>query len=76
VLGIAADLLRTVPVAAFPRNWGAEPRRVCAQTTLAAELLDFIPRVPLIAGLARTIQFFNELEYAELPALARATSDD
>jgi nucleoside-diphosphate-sugar epimerase len=76
VLGIAADLLRTVPVAAFPRNWDAEPRRVCAQTTLAAELLDFIPRVPLIAGLARTIQFFNELEYAELPALARATPDD
>jgi UDP-glucose 4-epimerase len=76
VLGILTDLLRTIPVSANPRNWDADPQRVCAQTTLAAELLDFTPRVPLIAGLARTIQFYNELEYAELPALARATPDD
>ena len=48
---------------------------MCAQISLAAELLDFTPRVPLIAGLARTIQSFNELEYAELPALARVTPE-
>jgi len=75
VRGILTDLLRTMPVAAFPRNLDAEPRQVCAQTTLAAELLDFTPRVPLIAGLARTIQSFNELEHAELPALARVTPE-
>jgi UDP-glucose 4-epimerase len=75
VLGILTDLLRTVPVAAFPRNPDAEPRQVCAQISLAAELLDFRPRVPLIAGLARTIQSFNELEYADLPALARVTPE-
>jgi UDP-glucose 4-epimerase len=75
VRGILTDLLRTVPVAAFPRNPDAEPRQVCAQISLAAELLDFRPRVPLIAGLARTIQSFNELEYADLPALARVTPE-
>jgi len=75
VRGILTDLLRTVPVAAFPRNPDAEPRQVCAQISLAAELLDFTPRVPLIAGLARTIQSFNEPEYAELPALARVTPE-
>jgi len=75
VRGILTDLLRTVPVAAFPRNPDAGPRQVCAQITLAAELLDFTPRVPLIAGLARTIQSFNELEHAELPALAPVTPE-
>jgi UDP-glucose 4-epimerase len=72
---ILTDLLRAVPVAAFPRNPDAEPRQVCAQITRAAELLGFAPRVPLIAGLARTIESFNELEYAELPALARVTPE-
>jgi hypothetical protein len=43
--------------------------------SLAAELLEFRPRVPLIAGLARTIQAFDETEYGELPALARATPE-
>jgi hypothetical protein len=32
--------------------------------------------VSLIAGLARTIQVFNEPEYDELPALVRTTPDD
>jgi len=68
--------LRTVPVAGVSRTPGAEPQRICAQITLAAELLDFTPRVPLIAGLARTIQSFNELEYAERASLARVAPDD
>jgi nucleoside-diphosphate-sugar epimerase len=76
VLGIVADLLRTVPATGFPRNWDAEPRRICAEITRAAQLLDVIPRVSLIAGLARTVQFFNEPEYDELPALVRTTPDD
>ena len=71
VRGILADLLRTVPVTVLPRDPAAEPRQVCAQMSLAAELLEFRPRVSLIAGLARTIQAFNEVEYGELPALAR-----
>jgi nucleoside-diphosphate-sugar epimerase len=75
VRGILADLLRTVPVASLPRDPGAEPRQVCAQMSLAAELLEFRPRVSLIAGLARTIQSFDEVEYAELPALARVTPE-
>jgi UDP-glucose 4-epimerase len=76
VRAILTDLLRTVPVAGVSRTPGAEPQRICAQITLAAELLDFTPRVPLIAGLARTIQSFNELEYAERASLARVAPDD
>lgn len=75
VRGILADLLRRVPVATLPRDPAAGPRQVCAQMDMAAELLDFRPRVPLIAGLARTIQAFSETEYAELPALARVTPE-
>jgi UDP-glucose 4-epimerase len=76
VVDILTDLLRTVSPPPSPRNSEVEPRQVCAQTTLAAELLDFTPRVALIAGLARTIRSLNELEYAEVPTLARAGLDD
>ncbi len=76
VVNILTDLLRPVPPPVLPRNSETEAREVWAQTTLAAELLDFVPRVSLIAGLARTIRSLNELEYAEVPALARASLDD
>ena len=76
VRAILTDLLRTVPVAGEARHPGAEVRQICAQTTLAAELLEFTARVPLITGLARTIQSLNDLEYAERPSLVRVALDD
>lgn len=76
VRDILTDLLRTVSPPALPPNSEVERRQVYAQTTLAAELLDFTPRVPLVAGLARTIRSLNELEYAEAHAFARASLDD
>jgi nucleoside-diphosphate-sugar epimerase len=76
ILDILTDLLRPAALPAWPRTSGAGPWRVCAQTALAAQLLEFTPRVSLIAGLARTIQSLNELEYVELPAFARASLND
>jgi nucleoside-diphosphate-sugar epimerase len=76
VRDILTNLLRTVSPPALPPNSEVERRQVYAQTTLAAELLDFTPRVPLVAGLARTIRSLNELEYAEAYAFARASLDD
>ncbi len=44
--------------------------RICAETKLAEELLDFTPRVSLIAGLARTVKSFGQ------PALSSVALDD
>jgi hypothetical protein len=76
VLHILADLLRTVVVPGFPRNPDAQPRLICASTATAAELLDFAPRVSLIAGLARVVRSMAEGEGVERPALAPVGLDD
>jgi UDP-glucose 4-epimerase len=69
VLNILAHFLRTPVVPGFPHNPDAPPRRICADTALAAELLDFVPRVSLTAGLARVVQSLAEAEHLE-PELA------
>lgn len=56
VLNILAHLLGTTVVPGLARNVGTPARQICAQTTLATELLDFIPRVSLAAGLARVLR--------------------
>jgi nucleoside-diphosphate-sugar epimerase len=76
VVNILTSLLRTRGVPGSSRNPEAQLNQICAQTTLAAELLDFAPRVPLIAGLARTLHSLEEQERREYPALASVSFDD
>lgn len=76
VLSILGDLLRVTSVPGFPRNPENRPRRTCAQTTLASQLLEFSPRTPLIAGLARVVRSLSEADQVERIALAPAGSDD
>lgn len=75
VLSILADLLRTVVVSGSPQSYDT-PHQICAQTALATELLDFAPRVSLIAGLARVVRSLAEAEQPERPALAPVGLDD
>jgi UDP-N-acetylglucosamine/UDP-N-acetyl-alpha-D-glucosaminouronate 4-epimerase len=76
VRNILTGLLRTRGVPGSSRNPEAQPGRICAQIALAAELLDFAPRVPLIAGLARTLHSLEEQERLDYPALASVRFDD
>ena len=76
VLGVLSNLLQCPVISGLPRDLDATPSRICAQTTLGAELLDFAPRVSLIAGLARTLRYRNEAEQPERAALAPAGRDE
>ncbi len=76
VLNILTSLLRTRVVPGSSRDPEAQPNQICAQTSLAAQLLDFTPRVPLIAGLARTLHSLEQQERLEHPALAPVSFDD
>jgi UDP-glucose 4-epimerase len=55
-LGILADLLRTSVVPSRSVEPEREPYEMCADMKLAGELLDFTPRVSLVAGLARLLR--------------------
>ena len=55
VIHILADLMKTDGVPSFSRLSEVQPRLIYADTAVAAELLDFVPRVSLIAGLARMV---------------------
>jgi nucleoside-diphosphate-sugar epimerase len=70
VLAILAGLLET-PVARpeMPKTDEA-PHRLCASMALAEDLLDFTPKVSLIAGLARMVRSLNGPGEPELAALA------
>jgi nucleoside-diphosphate-sugar epimerase len=74
VLGILASLVRVPVTTGFPRSPDAPVYRICAQTTLATELLEFTPRVSLIAGLARMVSSLDG--QPERAALAPVGSDD
>jgi nucleoside-diphosphate-sugar epimerase len=76
VLGILGNLLRTPVSGTVPRNGDSPVQRMCAETTLATELLDFTPRVSLIAGLARTIRSLAEADQPERTALEPVGRDD
>ncbi|HKW94408.1 MAG TPA: NAD-dependent epimerase/dehydratase family protein [Methylomirabilota bacterium] len=76
VMGILANLLRTSVITGFPRNADAPVYRIGAGTALATELLDFTPRVSLIAGLARMMRSVNDAEQQEPAALEPVGLDD
>ncbi len=74
VLSILSQLVRVPVRTGFPRTLETPVYRMCAETTLASELLEFVPRVSLVAGLARVV---NALEaQPERAALAPVGSDD
>ena len=75
-LHILADLLRTSVVAGVSRSSDGKPRHIIAETSRAAELLDFAPRVSLVAGLARLVRVLTEADQPERPALAPVGLDD
>jgi nucleoside-diphosphate-sugar epimerase len=76
IVNILANLMQTFVVRGVARDPEAQPRKTCAQTSLAAELLDFTPRVSLMAGLASVIRSLAEAEQLERPALAPVGLDD
>ncbi len=75
-VSIVSDLLRAPAVPSFPRAPETAPYRICAETGLASKLLDFTPRVSLIAGLARVIRSLGEAEQPERRRLAPVGLDD
>ncbi|MGH7383632.1 MAG: NAD-dependent epimerase/dehydratase family protein [Candidatus Rokuibacteriota bacterium] len=76
VLSILTDLLRAPAVSGFSRAPETTPHRICAQTTLTSKLLDFTPRVSLIAGLARVVRSLAETEELEPRTLAPVGLDE
>jgi len=72
---IVAKLLKTSVPTPRPRLPGARAYQMCARTSLASELLDFTPRVSLIAGLAHVVRSIIEEEQPER-ALAPAGLDE
>jgi hypothetical protein len=76
VLSILANLLQTPAVSGAPRDPHASIYRICGQTALASELLDFSPRVSLVSGLAQVIQSVVEAEQPARAALAPVGFDD
>jgi UDP-glucose 4-epimerase len=75
-LGILSNLLRTPVASGIPKSADGPVQRMCADTTLATELLDFSPRVSLVAGLARMITSMDEAAEPERAALEPAGRDD
>jgi nucleoside-diphosphate-sugar epimerase len=76
VVHILADLFRTPVVAGGSRPSDGKTRHVTAETSCAAELLDFAPRISLVAGLARMARVLTEADQPEHPALAPVGLDD
>jgi nucleoside-diphosphate-sugar epimerase len=75
VIHILAGLMKADAV---PRLWGtveSQPSLIFADTSAAAELLDFAPRISLIAGLARMVDAMEEGQI-ERAALAPVGLDD
>jgi hypothetical protein len=67
--------MKTDGVPSFSRAPESQPRLIYADTAVAAELLDFVPRVSLIAGLARMVHAMNG-DRVGRPALAPVGLDD
>jgi nucleoside-diphosphate-sugar epimerase len=72
---ILADLLRTSVVTGVSRTWDSKTRNVTAETSRAAELLEFAPRTSLVAGLARLVRVLTEADQPEHSALAQVGLD-
>lgn len=76
VLNILCDLLRTSTSPSFSPRPDGQPYHIAADLGLASELLDYSPRVSLIAGLARMLRSMNGVDQPEPRALARVGLDD
>jgi UDP-glucose 4-epimerase len=76
VLAILGNLLRVPSVPALQRNLEAIPRRACADSALARQLLEFSPRTALVAGLARVVNSLIDADDVEDRALAPVGFDD
>jgi nucleoside-diphosphate-sugar epimerase len=76
VLDILGDLLQTTVSTRFADGGDSPPYRICAETTLASELLGFVPRVSLVGGLARTVRSMAAAAEAERTALTPVGLDD
>jgi nucleoside-diphosphate-sugar epimerase len=76
VVNILTGLLGTPMPGVSARKPDASPDRICAGTELAAELLDFKPRVSLVAGLARLARSLAHVGEPERAALAPVGLDD
>jgi nucleoside-diphosphate-sugar epimerase len=76
VVDILRNLLGTSVRPRFRQNQDAPAYRICAETARASELLDFSPRVSLIAGLARTVRSLAEAEEPARVTLAPVGLDD
>jgi nucleoside-diphosphate-sugar epimerase len=76
VLNIVCDLLRTSTTPSFSPRPDGQPYHIAADLGLASELLDYSPRVSLIAGLARMLRSMNGVDQPEPRALARVGLDD
>jgi UDP-glucose 4-epimerase len=62
VVNTLGSLLKARGVPSVFRAGDGTPERICAETTLASELLDFTPRVSLTDGLARVVRALEESE--------------
>ena len=69
---IAADLLKTSLVPGYPKQRDSRPVQLCARTTVASEVLDFTPRVSVIAGIARVLRSRADAPEPVHRALAQA----
>jgi len=75
VIHILADLMKAEAVPSFSPVSESQAHLICANTAAAAELLDFAPRLSLIAGLARVVRSMGE-DRVERPALEPVGLDD
>lgn len=76
VLGILGSLHGTSVATSVRRGRVRPAQGICAQTSVAAELLEFGPRVSLVAGLARMSRSVPEGAESVGVALERVGSDD
>ncbi len=76
VMSIVGDLLRTPVVRGCSAKADGAVGGICAQTSLANELLDFSPRVSLVAGMARMVRWVVETQEPAGAALAPVGSND
>jgi nucleoside-diphosphate-sugar epimerase len=76
LLAILSTLLQTSVPGSFRPDNDVAPPQIAAATTLAAELLEVVPRVSLVAGLARLIRTSAESERTATPALAPVGMDE
>lgn len=71
LLVMLGNLLQTSTKARMRLSPESGPHQMCARMSLAAELLDFEPRVSLVDGLARLVRFMTESQHVEPHVLAQ-----